>query len=80
VKLKQVQVLSTLLPKCCAIVGHKLGIDGAKALADALKVNSTITSIDLRDNKVGVDGAKALADALKVNSTTINRNVATVVI
>jgi hypothetical protein len=80
VKLKQVQVLSTLLPKCCAIYGHTLGIDGAKALADALKINSAITSIDLRNNKVDVDGAKALADALKVNSTTTNRNVATVVL
>jgi hypothetical protein len=68
-KLNQVQVLSTLLPKCCAIDAHTLGIDGVKALADALKVNSTITSINLSYNNVDVDGAKALADALKVNST-----------
>jgi hypothetical protein len=80
VKLKQVQDLSTLLPKCCAIYARQLGIDEVKALADALKVNSTITSIDLRNNNVGVKGAKALADALKVNSTTTNRNVATVVL
>jgi Ran GTPase-activating protein (RanGAP) involved in mRNA processing and transport len=74
VKLKQVQVLSTLLPKCCAIYAYTLGIDGAKALADALKVNSTITSINLSFNYVGDDGVKALGDALKVNSaiTTIN--------
>jgi hypothetical protein len=69
-KLNQIQVLSTLLPKCCAIDAHTLGIDGVKALADALKVNSTITSIDLSYNNVGDDGAKALADVLKVNSTT----------
>jgi Ran GTPase-activating protein (RanGAP) involved in mRNA processing and transport len=77
VKLKQVQVLSTLLPKCCAIDAHTLGIDvdGAKALADALKVNSSITSIDLHRNNVGVDGAKALADALKVNSTITSINL-----
>jgi hypothetical protein len=74
-KLKQVQVLSTLLPKCCAISAYTLGIDGAKALADALKVNSTITSINLSNNNVGVDGAKALAAALKVNSTITSINL-----
>jgi hypothetical protein len=42
-----------------------LGIYGAKTLADALKVNSIITSINFTFNKVGVDGAMALADALK---------------
>jgi hypothetical protein len=75
VKLKQVQVLSTLLPKCCAINAHALGIDGAKALADALKVNSIITSINLRDNYVDVDGAKALANALNVNYSNNNVGV-----
>src|SRR3990167_5808111 len=40
-----------------------------KELAEALKVNSTITTIDLRSNKIDAAGAQALAEALKVNST-----------
>ncbi|KAF9556568.1 hypothetical protein EC968_008173 [Mortierella alpina] len=46
---------------------NKIGDDEAKALAEALKTNSTRTSI-------GSDGAKALAGALKTNSslTTLN--------
>ena len=29
-------------------MGNQIGDDGARAVSDALKVNSTITSIDLR--------------------------------
>ncbi|KAL0238378.1 hypothetical protein GEMRC1_012851 [Eukaryota sp. GEM-RC1] len=46
-----------------------IGNDGAIALADALKVNSTVTKINLECNSIGTEGAIALADALKVNST-----------
>ena len=30
-----------------------------QALAEALKVNKTLTNIDLRGNKIGTEGAKA---------------------
>ena len=42
---------------------------GASALADALKVNSSVTVIDLTDNDIGAAGVSALADALKVNTS-----------
>ncbi|KAL0239380.1 hypothetical protein GEMRC1_009488 [Eukaryota sp. GEM-RC1] len=43
--------------------------EGVVALTDVLKVNTTITSIDLGNNSIGVAGARALAEALKVNLT-----------
>jgi len=46
-----------------------------KALARALKVNKTLTEIDLRGNDIKKEGAKALAEALKVNSTVTNINL-----
>jgi hypothetical protein len=42
--------------------------DGAKALADALKSNTTLTSLYLDRQSIQDDGAKALADALKSNT------------
>ena len=44
------------------------------ALSEALKVNSTLTTINLEQNSIGPEGAAALSEALKVNSTltTIN--------
>jgi hypothetical protein len=44
-----------------------LGDEDAAALADALKVNSSVTFINLEDNQIGNEGALALADALQVN-------------
>jgi Ran GTPase-activating protein (RanGAP) involved in mRNA processing and transport len=46
-----------------------VGDAGAAALADALQVNTTLTSLKLYFNKIGSDGAVALAGALKVNKT-----------
>ena len=60
-----------------------LRADGAKAFADVLKVNKTLTDIDLSDNEIGAyakdndgrgpwipspEGPAALADGLKDNS------------
>ena len=61
-----------------------LRADGAKAFADVLKVNKTLTDIDLSDNEIGEyrdsngrdskwipspEGPAALADGLKDNSS-----------
>jgi Leucine-rich repeat (LRR) protein len=40
---------------------------GAKAIADALKVNHSLKTLDLDGNKIDDDGSKHIADALKVN-------------
>ena len=58
-------------------------VNGAKAIAEALKVNKSLTTIcnpvwiDFWDNVICADGAEAIAEALKVNKslTTIGKPV-----
>ena len=47
---------------------NAIGDEGAAALAEALKVNTALTWLDLKDNEIGDEGAAALAEALKVNT------------
>ena len=37
---------------------------GVMALAESLKVNRALASLDLRNNRIGAEGAKAIADSL----------------
>ena len=55
---------------------NNVGVEGAKALAEALKTNTALTSLDLYRNSVGDEGAKALAESLKTNTalTSLNLN------
>ncbi|KAL0229191.1 hypothetical protein GEMRC1_013811 [Eukaryota sp. GEM-RC1] len=46
-----------------------IGSKGARALAEALKVNSTITYINLTQNSIGPERTRVLVEVLKVNST-----------
>jgi hypothetical protein len=48
---------------------NEIGAEGASALADALKVNTSVTDIGLGDSKIGNEGAAALFDALQVNTS-----------
>jgi Ran GTPase-activating protein (RanGAP) involved in mRNA processing and transport len=48
---------------------NSIGDEGAKAVAEALKVNSTLQTIFLDNNGIGAEGAKAVAESIKVNST-----------
>lgn len=41
----------------------------AEALSGALKINSSLTNLDLRCNQIGASGARALSDALEINTT-----------
>jgi len=50
-----------------ALGGNSIGDEGAKAIAEALKVNAVVTTLALGNNNIGNDGAKAIAEALKVN-------------
>jgi len=46
---------------------NNIGDDGAKVIADALKVNHTLETLNLWYNNIGDDGAKKIADALIFN-------------
>jgi hypothetical protein len=48
---------------------NQIGVEGATALADTLKVNMSVTTISLGHNQIGIEGASALAEALKVNTS-----------
>ena len=48
---------------------NEIGDAGATQLADALRVNATVHTLDLRSNSIGEAGATQLADALRVNAT-----------
>ncbi|CAF1028671.1 unnamed protein product [Didymodactylos carnosus] len=52
---------------------QNLGInkEDAQVLAEVLKVNKTLTTLDLRGNKISEGGVEALTEALKVNRTLI---------
>jgi hypothetical protein len=60
-----------LLEETKSVVLYEANIDDEDvcALADAVKANTTVTSIDLRLNGIGAEGASALADALLVNTS-----------
>ncbi|XP_011270743.1 hypothetical protein, variant [Capsaspora owczarzaki ATCC 30864] len=48
---------------------NQIGDAEAQIIAEALKVNTTATSLDLSENQIGDAGAQAIAEALKVNKT-----------
>ncbi|KAF9944968.1 hypothetical protein BGZ70_004169, partial [Mortierella alpina] len=43
-----------------------------RALAEALKINKTLTNLDLQRNSIAYKGGQSLAEALKVNKTLRN--------
>ena len=49
--------------------GENVDAEGAKYVAEALKVNISLTEIDLNLNNIGAEGAKYVAEALKVNTS-----------
>ena len=48
---------------------NQIGAEGAAALAEALKVSYTLTTLYLSSNQIGTEETAALAEALKVNCT-----------
>ena len=55
---------------------NNIGDEGGKAIGEALKVNTSLTKIDLYENNIGDEGGKTIGEALKVNTslTEINLN------
>ena len=48
---------------------------GIKAVADALRVSGSLTSLNLRSNSIGAEGAKSVADALGVNGSLTSLDI-----
>jgi hypothetical protein len=50
------------------------GAEGARAVADALRTNSTVIALSCDHNDIGDSGVRAVVDVLRVNSilTTLN--------
>ena len=42
---------------------NSIGAEGVKWIAEALKVNQTLSTLDLSQNEIGSDGAEWLAEA-----------------
>ena len=49
--------------------------DGITAIADALRVNGSLTSLDVSKNRLGAEGAAALAPALAANGSLTSINL-----
>ncbi|KAF9112767.1 hypothetical protein BGX27_002853 [Mortierella sp. AM989] len=68
----EVAATITGVPEPVATVEYNLiGDGGALALSEALKTNTTLTTLDLTNNIIGKEGGLALAEALKTNITLI---------
>ncbi len=48
--------------------GNKIGVEGAIAIAEALKVTAVLTKLDIKANGMGDAGKKAVRDAVKGRS------------
>ena len=58
----------TVLTELILWDNNMFGLEGAIAIAEALKVNAVLTTLRLDFNEIGAVGAKAIAEALKVNT------------
>ncbi|KAG0255402.1 hypothetical protein BGZ95_005767, partial [Linnemannia exigua] len=72
-ELSHMKLLHIVLPentvKLPDFKSKPLGKKEYRVLAETLKTNSTLTSLNLKKSKIEDNGAKALAEALKTNST-----------
>lgn len=55
--------------------GNDIHRQGAQNLANALKVNTTLTSLSLADNSIGKGGGMAFAETLQINITLEHLNL-----
>ena len=60
---------NTSVTKVTLFNNEEIGDEGAKALAEALKVNATLKTLRLYGCGIGDDGAAALAEALRSNTS-----------
>ena len=60
----------------CLSFGCRLGDAGALAIADALRVNGSLTSLDLGGNMIRKEGGVAIAETFKVNGSLMTLSLA----
>ena len=54
--------------------GEEFKAEGVIALADAIKNNGALTSLNLSRNRLGPEGAKHVAEAIKANVSALRFN------
>ena len=73
--------LNHLMAVCNVTVldlGHcQLGSEGAGAMLEFLRRNTTLTALDISRNNMGDEGSPALAEALRLNTTLTSLNLGT---
>ena len=67
--LGQFKCISENTPKIKQLSFGIIGIRSIPSIVNFLKVNKTLTSINLWNNNIGVEGAIMIAEALKINKT-----------
>ena len=50
-----------------SLLRNWLGAEGARLVADALMVNTSLTELGLRSCRIGAEGGRALGEALTIN-------------
>ena len=70
-----IQLRDGLLTKIDCLDWNKIGAEGAKAIGEALKVNTLLTEINLHTNEIGDEGVKAIREALEVNNSLPDTSV-----
>jgi len=58
------------------LANNALGEDTGRALAETLRLNTTLRELELSYNNIGDDGARALAEALRRNTTLTSLRLA----
>ena len=48
---------------------NAIGIEGIKSISRALKINTTLKTLNIEFNDIGIIGAKIIADIFEINTT-----------
>ena len=58
-----------------SLYDNGIGPEGAAAISEALKVNGSLTSLDVSENTIKNEGAVAIGEALKINGSLTSLDV-----
>jgi len=76
IPLKILNLRSINSEKYISPIFYSINSEKAKVLAEALKTNRTMTTLEIEDDNIGDEGAKAFAEALKTNNILMTLNLA----